>query len=217
MSKYNKKGLYAGYKKNNKEREALDYYATPSEEVTNILKTLGIDFSNCNILEPCAGGGYMLKGIEDYLNDTNQKNVNIYATDLKDRGNVSSFEYKYGDEYDFLLDNYDCGCEDIDYVIMNPPYATIEPFVIRALEIAKKGVILLGRLQFVEGQKRYETIFKETPISKIYAYVDRIACYKNGDFSLKPDSIQAYGWFYFDKEAQGKPTEFNWIRRVDKL
>lgn len=38
MGLYSKKGLYAGYKKNHKEREALDYYATPPQEVTNILE-----------------------------------------------------------------------------------------------------------------------------------------------------------------------------------
>ena len=37
MGKYSKKGTYAGYDKNNKERQAEDYYATPPEEVTNIL------------------------------------------------------------------------------------------------------------------------------------------------------------------------------------
>ena len=39
-SQYNKKGMYSGYKKNNKEREALDYYSTPTEEVTHILNIL---------------------------------------------------------------------------------------------------------------------------------------------------------------------------------
>lgn len=37
MGQYNKKGLYAAYDKNHKERQAEDYYATPTEEVENIL------------------------------------------------------------------------------------------------------------------------------------------------------------------------------------
>ena len=41
-SHYNKKGLYMGYDKNHKEREALDYYATDPKEVKNILDTLKI-------------------------------------------------------------------------------------------------------------------------------------------------------------------------------
>ena len=65
MGKYSKKGTYAGYDKNNKERAALDYYSTPTNEVLNILNTLNIDFSNQSILEPCIGGGHMAEGINE--------------------------------------------------------------------------------------------------------------------------------------------------------
>lgn len=63
---------------------------------------------------------------------------------------------------------------------MNPPYSVIEPFVIRTLEIAKKGVIMLSRLQFLEGVGRYENILKHNPPTDVYVYVDRIQCWKNG-------------------------------------
>lgn len=46
MGQYTNKGLYNAYKKNNKEREELDFYATPTAEVENILETLGYDFTN---------------------------------------------------------------------------------------------------------------------------------------------------------------------------
>lgn len=46
MGQYTNKGLYNSYDKNNKERDALDYYATPTVEVVNILKELNIDFTN---------------------------------------------------------------------------------------------------------------------------------------------------------------------------
>lgn len=46
MGQYTNKGLYNAYKKNNKEREEKDYYATPTAEVENILTTLGYDFTN---------------------------------------------------------------------------------------------------------------------------------------------------------------------------
>jgi hypothetical protein len=38
MGQYSKKGLYTGYDKNHKEREALDYYATPPKEVKNNIR-----------------------------------------------------------------------------------------------------------------------------------------------------------------------------------
>ena len=212
MGQYSKKGLYCGYDKNHKEREALDYYATPPEEVTNILKTLNLDFTGQRILEPCCGGGHMVEGIYKY-----NRTANILATDIKQRKNPfitrdavgDTIKYYYGEKYDFLADDYPI--ITADYVILNPPFSVIIPFVQRSLEIAEKGVLMLGRLKFVESQKRYEEIFKENPPTHIYAYVDRIACYKNGDFSIKPNSIEAYAWFYWDKNDKSKETKFNWI------
>lgn len=52
-------------------------------------------------------------------------------------------------EHDFLSDDYPY--DKADYVIMNPPYSTIEPFTLRGLEIAQKGLLLLGRLQYLES------------------------------------------------------------------
>lgn len=53
LEKYNKKGLYNAYDRNHKERDALDYYSTPTEEVINILETMQLDLSDNIILEPC--------------------------------------------------------------------------------------------------------------------------------------------------------------------
>lgn len=163
MKEYNKKGLYNSYDKKHKERDALDYYSTPSAEVTNILNTLALDFSNTTILEPCCGGGHMYKGIQDYFTKDNYPEA-IIATDIADRETIIDFPHNIGTEYDFLSDNYKLPIDIfIDYIIMNPPYSTIEPFTIRALEIAEKGVLLLGRLQFLEGKGRYDTILKDNP------------------------------------------------------
>ena len=55
MKNYTVKGLYNSYDKNHKERNALDYYSTPTKEVINILNRLKINFNNQSILEPCVG------------------------------------------------------------------------------------------------------------------------------------------------------------------
>jgi hypothetical protein len=215
--KFNVHGLYNGYDKKHKERDALDYYATPTEEVVNILKELNINFENSLILEPCVGGGHMLDGILQYLKD-NKMTAGIAATDIQDRGyqNTQINSLRYG--LDFLDDSYlDHMVEDIDYIIMNPPYSTIEPFTMKALSIANKGVLLLGRLQFLEGQGRYDNILKDYPPTDVYVYVDRIKCYKNGDFSQTESSAQAYAWFYWDfEETVIHSPRLHWIRRVDK-
>lgn len=221
MGQYGIKGGYSGYKKNNAEREALDYYSTPTEEVFNILNILGIDFTNHTILENSVGGGHMIKGVEKYLLSNEQQAKNIITTDIKNRGwegfsqeqNISKekhIEYNL----DFLADDYPY-IENIDTIIMNPPFSTIEPFVMKSLEIAQKYVILLGRLQFVESESRFKNIFKTNPPTAIFQYVDRISCYKNGDINIKGQSAQAYAWFLWDCQSQEKTT-FDWIRRYNK-
>lgn len=209
---YSKKGTYAGYDRNHKERDALDYYSTPTEEVMNILKTLNIDFTNQTILEPSAGGGHMLTAIKEYA-----PSANIIATDIKEREKIKTdLNILYGKQYDFFSDEYPY-TENIDWIIMNPPYSVIEPFVMKALSIANKGIIMLGRLQFLEGQSRYENILKEIPPNETYVYVDRIACFKNGDTTQKMSSAQAYAWFiwYLDK-SQNNKSEIKFIRRANK-
>ena len=214
MGEYNVKGLYNGYKKNNAEREALDYYATPPAEVTNILRVLGLDFTGKYILEPCAGGGHMVKGIFDYLNESQSICTTIFASDVMKRDTPFCYAINTGPEYDFLSDNYNYGYLPIDYVIMNPPYSTIEPLVMRGLEIARRGLLVLGRLQFLEGKSRYENLLKDNPPSDVYVYVDRIKCFKNGDFTQTESSAQAYAWFYWDKEKPHEHTKLHWLRRI---
>ena len=209
MGQYTNNGLLNGYKKNNKEREELDYYATPAAEVKNILDTLGYNFSDKTILEPCVGGGHMVAGIQKYLDENNQTPIQCYGTDFKDRGFSSTkWALQYG--VDTLSDDYPIDKADI--VIMNPPYATIEPFLIRALEIAQDKLIVLCRTQVLEGAGRYEKIFKDNPPTDVYQYVDRIQCWKGGE---KPagSSAQGYCWLVWDKKAPAAAPKLHWIKR----
>ena len=80
----------------------------------------------------------MMKGIQDYLTSIGAS-AGLCATDIKDRGyQDNTLNYlKYGE--DFLSDDYINDLPiDIDYIIMNPPYSVIEPFVMKAL------LVLLG-------------------------------------------------------------------------
>lgn len=215
MKQYTKKGLYNSYDKKHKERDALDYYSTPSAEVTNILNILNLDLSNTIILEPCCGGGHMYKGIQDYITKDNYPDA-IIATDIAERASQYQFPHETGIQYDFLSDDYKLPIDThIDYIIMNPPYSTIEPFIIRALEIAEKGVLMLGRLQFLEGKNRYKNILKDNPPTDVYIYIDRIKCYKNGDETDKSSSAQAYAWFYWNFEEKNITyPKLHWIYRI---
>lgn len=216
MKNYTVKGLYNSYDKNHKERDALDYYSTPTKEVINILNTLQLDFNNKSILELCVGGGHMIEGIQTYLSQTGASAA-ICASDIRDRGYENNIinSLQYGK--DFLIDDYEDTLPiEIDYIIMNPPYSLIEPFVMKSLSIAEKGILMLGRLQFLEGKGRYENILKDNPPTDIYVYVDRIKCYKNGDESDTTSSAQAYAWFYWNLEKINSHKSYiHWIRRAE--
>ena len=218
MGQYTNKGLYNRYDKNHKERNRLDYYATPTIEVVNILDKLNIDFYNTTILEPCVGGGHMADGIDIYLGKSGYiERVQTIGTDIHNRGYENDlWELYCGPDYDFFSDDYPY--DNVDWIIMNPPYSVIEPFTIRALEIAQKGVIMLARLQFLEGEGRFENILKSNPPTDVYVYVDRIQCWKDG---LKPEgsSAQAYAWFIWNKESFNPwhGPQIHWIRRADKI
>lgn len=212
MGQYTNKGLYNKYDKNHKERDKLDYYATPPAEVYNILEELNIDFSNCIILEPCIGGGHMARAIEEIIQDAQFPNVRLIGTDIQDRGFKSdSWNLQYG--LDYFSDDYPI--EKADWVILNPPYGIIEPFMIRTLEIAQKGIVMLGRLQFLEGEGRYANIFTKEPPTDVYVYVDRIQCWKDGKVP-EGSSAQAYAWFIWDKAKALSGTRVHWLRRSDK-
>lgn len=212
MGQYTKNGLLNGYKKNNKEREELDYYATPSCEVYNILATLSYDLSGKRILEPCIGGGHMVAGIQKYINEKGQLPALCQGTDFKDRDFRSNiWQLQYG--LDFLADDYPIDSTDV--IIMNPPYATLEPFLIRALEIAEDKVIVLCRTQVLEGAGRYENVFKDNPPTAVYQYIERIQCWKGG---AKPtgSSAQAYCWLVWDKKAPAAAPTLHWIHRSEE-
>ena len=210
MGQYTKNGLLNGYKKNNKERAENDYYATPTAEVKNILDILGYDFSEKTILEPCVGGGHMMNGIINYCQDNNFKGIHFIGTDIKDRGYVGkNCNLIY--DLDFLHDEYPI--EKADIVIMNPPYATLEPFLIRALEIAQDKLIVLCRTQAVEGSGRWDNVYAADPPTDIYQYIDRIQCWKNGE-QPTGSSAQAYCWLVWDREKKNSPTIFHWMHRV---
>lgn len=213
MGQYTRKGLYNSYKKNNKERAEKDYYATPTAEVYNILDTLNYNFDNKTILDPCVGGGHMMEGIINYCTTKGANNFKLIGTDIQYRGYVSDqVRTEYG--LDFLADDYPH--DSIDIVVMNPPYSTLEPFIIRGLEVAKDKLIVLCRTQVLEGVGRYVNIFQQNPPTKVYQYINRISCWRNGIQLPTASSAQAYCWLVWDKAANTQTPQLFWLWRKDK-
>lgn len=170
------------------EREAFDYYATDPKAVEMLLE---LEQFAPVIWEPACGEGHISKVLQAH-------GYQVISTDLVYRG--------FGDPepLDFLKETLDGFEGDI---ITNPPYSTGLEFVQRALESVRPGgkVAMFLKVQFLEGQKR-GAFFKDTPPRTVYISRSRLACYKNGDMSAKPESAIAYAWYVWEKGFTGDPV-----------
>lgn len=173
------------------EREENDFYATDPKAIDDLLNKISFDK---NIWEPACGQGHLSQRLKEH-------GYSVFSTDIIDRG--------YSDDnLDFLM----CW-EDWDGdIITNPPYKLCTEFVLKALDLIGPGhkVAMFFKIQFLEGQDRYEKIFKNYPPKYIYIYSRRIQCAKNGNFSEFSSSAICYAWFVWEKGYQGKP-EIDWI------
>lgn len=166
----------------------------------------------------------MLQGIIDWAEEK-QIYIDIDCTDVKDRKpydfiKLNKFvrHLNYNLNEDFLSDQYCNINKEYDFIIMNPPFSTIEPFTMRALELLNKKsgqLIMFARTKFLESSSRYENIFKDDCPNLFLQYIERVCCYKNGDFSIKPASIESYAWFVWDRRYPNL-HEFDHIHREAK-
>lgn len=190
------------------EREAVDFYSTDPDCVKDLLELE--QFGN-KVLEPCCGNGNIAKVLANAGYD-------VTATDLYDHGygttGVDCFDYA-----------------DIDRdIITNPPYSLTTEFIEHMINELKSGrkMALFLKLQVLEGQARYQKIFSQGKLKRVYVYVNRVACYKNDeryqkneDGSLKLDkdgnpkkigSACAYMWAIWEADYHGFP-EIRWIAK----
>ena len=190
------------------EREAVDFYSTDPDCVKDLLELE--QFGN-KVLEPCCGNGNIAKVLTEAGYD-------VTATDLYDHG--------YGTAG---VDCFDYTNIDQD-IITNPPYSLTTEFIEHMINELKSGhkMALFLKLQVLEGQARYQKIFSQGKLKRVYVYVNRVACYKNDeryqkneDDSLKLDkdgnpkkigSAACYAWYIFDADYNGFP-EVRWIAK----
>ena len=103
---------------------------------------------------------------------------------------------------------------DINTIITNPPFSLFQEFVERALGMAKIKVIMFGKLQALEGQKR-ATFLQTTPLKTVYVFKKRQQPMRNGkeydeQTGKKMSSTMAFAWFVWEIGYIGEPI-IKWI------
>ena len=180
-----------------KERERDDYYATDPLAIDALVGAMGGKIPT-DVWECACGEGHLSERLRLFGYD-------VVSTDKIDRG--------YGKVQDFLLaDKMPDGCECI---VTNPPYKYATEFVEHSLSILPEGgmCIMFLKTTFLEGCRRYERIFKNTPPEYVLQFSKRVLCAKNGEFLRMRDgggSAVAYAWYVWRKGFRGD-TIIKWI------
>lgn len=165
-----------------------DFYATPEEATKAILDKETVTYP---ALEPACGQGHISKLLDG----------DVVSMDIVDRG--------YGLTGDFL----EYGGKRFKTVITNPPFDKFQEFVAKALSIADDKVIMFGKLQALEGQKR-ATFLEGTPLKTVYVFKKRINPMRNGspvdENGKRWASTMAFAWYVWEIGYTGEPT-IKWI------
>lgn len=174
------------------EREENDFYATDPKALEIFLDESGIKLNN--VWECACGQGHLAEVLK-------KRNLLGRASDLIDRG--------YGEtEVDF----YSYKGKWNGDILTNPPYGDAMKFCKHALDTIENGskVIMLMRIQFLEGQRR-KPFLLENPPKYVYVSSSRLLLAKNADFvRYNTPSANCYAWYVWEKGHNGD-TLLKWF------
>lgn len=173
-------------------RPAGDFYKTPRLAVERLLR---VEDLNGVTWEPACGDG----AISETLRTAGRQ---VFSSDLYDRG--------YGvPGIDFLTTRW--RPRRVDNIVTNPPFTHVQEFAERALDVARRKVILLCRLLWLEGERR-RSFFQRTPLARVWVHSGRINVARNGDQypGGEKGGMIAYAWFVWELGHVGAPT-LGWV------
>ncbi|MCB1463240.1 MAG: SAM-dependent DNA methyltransferase [Nitratireductor sp.] len=183
-----------------RDAKGLQYFPTPPWAVRALFaeKIDATRYALRTCWEPACGGGHLVAGLQDVFPE-------IYATDI--------FDWGFGDrrDLDFTFAD-DLACPFVpDWIVTNPPFTLGEAFLDRALQLARVGVALLLRIQWLEGGDRYRTIFgTDRAPTLVCPFADRVPMIEEA-WDPEAKSATAYAWFVWIRGRFGE-MRINHIR-----
>ena len=174
---------YVGHNANG-DRHKNDFYATPSLATQELLKK---ECFGGTLWECACGDGAISKVLID-------NGYDVYSSDLIDRG--------YGEQLDFLQSD-----KKVDNIITNPPFNLSTEFTLHALKLARKKIIMLNKLSFLEGIKRNKEIFSKNKLQNVYVFSKRLNFRK---YSGEMNGLMAFAWVVFNQDYEGN-AQLQWI------
>jgi len=186
--------------------DSLDDFPTPPWAtralIEHVLRENCSPVDTLDCLEPACGAGHMSKVLKEYF-------ARVSSSDVHD--------YGFGEKRDFLEHSF--ADDSSDWVITNPPFKLAEPFVKRALSVARFGVAILARTVFIESVGRYENLFSKTPPTFYAQFTERVPMIK-GRLDRKATTATSYCWLVWHKPVRSPAPTLLWIppcrKRLEK-
>lgn len=135
-------------------RRAFDAYYTPDDVALACVGALApLVARGASICEPSVGGGAFVRALRERQIGGFIQGVDVDprapGLELCELRTVADFRETY---------------PIADWIVGNPPYRDAEEHVLHALKIARVGVALLLRLNFLSGQGRYFRLWANGPV-----------------------------------------------------
>ena len=188
-----------------RDREGLDFYQTPSYATRTLLGRF--DFGEGRLWEPMCGNGMIAAELK-------AAGHGVYCTDLVQR------EYPLDATADFFDLAGPPGGEDFA-VVTNPPYGRTDEFLAHALGVLRpRALCVFLPVRYLEGAKRWKTVYSRFRPSKVLVYSQRIGCFRQSDVDagkVGPRGVAsavAYMWMCFRRgewDRPGQQTALDWI------
>jgi hypothetical protein len=177
--------------------DSLDFFPTPPYATRALFEhVLGSHrMTDATVWEPAAGEGHMAEVIREYV-------AEVYASDVHDYGVGYAVGSFVGDGPDLAL----CPFQP-HWVITNPPFNLALDFVKRGLREASIGVAMLVRSNWLEGAKRYNELFRETPPTIVAQFVERVPMVK-GRWDPDASTATSYCWVVWEKRRINR--DYGW-------
>lgn len=168
-------------------RALMEHVIKPSE--------FGYGIHRASVWEPACGRGFMSRPLGEYF-------LSVMSTDIGDYG----WRGQHGIN-DFLSNEYQP--VDIQWVITNPPFKRAYDFIDSSLTRGW-GCAVLVRTSFVEGVRRYNSLFKNRPPNIIAQYSERVPMVR-GRVDKNASTATSYCWLVWGQGGYGSCSKFVWI------
>ncbi len=175
-----------------KAQRGLDQFDTPPAALDPLFAHEPLLVGVAAVVEPFCGLGNPTIAMR-------ARGIAVYASDIQYRGCPDSIEL------DFLqMTERPLGC---DVLLSNPPYGIAMKVIEHAFALGFRLVILLLKIQFLNGERRYKRLYSRGHLRRVYPFAERVQNMQDakhvasgGKLTSQPND---HGWFVFDRNYCG--------------